>query len=86
MARILEGETFSLDSIGYGAFYLLRHKTARRSTFLQGDDAVEFEINLHHAEDAFPGTGADGVLARLWDQCGYGAIAKADDDAEKGLH
>lgn len=79
MARILEGATFSLDSTGNGAFYLLRHKTARRSTFLQGDDALRFEHEKEQIENNFRDTSPDSVLGWLWDQCDYGSVSQPDE-------
>lgn len=79
MACIMNGATFALDSTGNGAFYLLRHKKAKRSTFFQGDDAVRFEENLEGTEFAFPDESIDFVLRWLWDQCGYGAASQPDE-------
>jgi len=79
MITIMQGERFRLESAGNGAVYLLTDTRTGRSTFAQGDDALQFESDLESVERVFPDKSVDHVLGWLWDQCDYGAASQADE-------
>jgi hypothetical protein len=67
--------TFQLESWGNGVAYALTHKASGLSTYLQGDDALQFEKDRESIETTFPHMTDDEVMSYIWDQYDYSAGA-----------
>jgi hypothetical protein len=73
-----DGNRFRFVSYGNGLAYLLSDKQSKRSLHVQGDDASELERTMDGIEAAQPTLTYAEVLAWLWDQCDYQAMADQD--------
>jgi hypothetical protein len=74
-----EGTEFAL-SAGRGGF-LLRNKSEGLCADLQEADAERFRADYDDLKTRSPDWTPDQVLAQLWDQGGYGWLAKEEGEA-----
>jgi hypothetical protein len=74
-----EGAEFAL-SAGHGGF-LLRNKSEGMCADLKEADAERFRADYDYLKTRSPDWAPDQVLAQLWDQGGYGWLAKKEGEA-----
>jgi len=74
-----DGEEFAL-SAGQGGFQL-RNKSEGMCADLQDADAERFRADYEELKTRSPDWAPDQVLAQLWDQGGYGWLAKEEGEA-----
>jgi hypothetical protein len=74
-----EGAEFAL-SAGRGGFRL-RNKSEGTRADLQDADAERFRADYDELKTRSPDWAPDQVLAQLWDQGGYGWLAKEEGEA-----
>ena len=75
--KLLEdGADYTLSSAADGEEYVLRNKADGLDAELRGEDAVRFRQDYEELKARNPDWRADQLLAQLWDQGGYGWLAK----------
>ena len=74
-----DGNEFAL-SAGQGG-YRLRNKSEGTCAELQDEDAERFRADYEELRTRSPEWEPDQVLAQLWDQGGYGWLAKEEGEA-----
>jgi hypothetical protein len=74
-----EGTDYELLCSDDQASYVLRFKSEGQTANIQGDDAIRFKADYETVTQQMPGSGADQILAQLWDQGGYSWLAAEAD-------
>lgn len=74
---LVDSSKFRLVSWGNGTAYTFDNKTAKRSVFLQGDDATQFRSELESMENAYPDRETDYLLTEMWEQ--YETVSVAEE-------
>lgn len=70
------GAAYTLSSASEGIAYVLTSKDDGMTAHLQGEDAARFQADYQTILTQYPDWPADQTLAQLWDQGGYGWLAK----------
>lgn len=65
MITILRGSEHKLDSYGHGTAYVLTGPEAPHGIAVQGDEALDFRLELEAIEHTWPEKTADEVLHEL---------------------
>jgi hypothetical protein len=73
---IAVGDEYTLSAAPDGLAYMLTFKTDGMAAHLQGEDAARFQTDYQTIRAQYPDWPADQTLAQLWDQGGYGWLAK----------
>lgn len=81
---IAVGNEYTLFTVPDGlapesVIYVLTSKTDGMAAHLQGEDAARFRTDFETIRTQYPNWPADQTLAQLWDQGGYGWLAKERD-------
>jgi hypothetical protein len=71
-----DGAEYALSVAKAGESYMLQNKSDGMSADLQGEDAARFRQDYEELKSRYPDWKADQLLAQLWDQGGYGWLAK----------
>ncbi len=75
---VAEGPEYELRGTEDRTAFVLRFKTDKMTTHLQGDDAARFRADYDTVRSQFPAWQPDQTLAQLWDQGGYSWLAAQD--------
>lgn len=71
-----EGAEYALSVATARESYILQNKSDGLTADLHGDDAARFRQDYEELKTRYPDWNADQLLAQLWDQGGYGWLAK----------
>ncbi len=73
---IAAGSDYALSSSSDGTTFVLSSKSEGSEANLQGEDAARFQADYLVIRQQYPDWPTDQTLAQLWDQGGYGWLAK----------
>jgi hypothetical protein len=63
---LFTSDRFALVSYGNGASYALHNHEAKKSLFVQGDDATTLRDEIESYERCFPDKPYDEIYAEIW--------------------